>query len=143
MGLGFYDEDGGTLFSTDPLRTFHDGRLGGPHEVQVWIANNNPNHYYTNISLEPEMLVGEDWEEFGITGWGIKLLYGERRPTLAEWDTVRSGDDIPLPDIGDEDGADTSTYHPIWVRVSCPGGESAQIRENIRLLLTFNSVMVP
>ena len=78
-----------------------------------------------------------DTGEFGTTGWGIKLMYGKRRPTEEEWDLVKSGAAIILPDIGSIEAADTFTNHPVWVRVYCPGGEAAQIRENMQLKLTY------
>ncbi len=33
---------------------------------------------------------------------------------------------LKIPDIGSDEAADTSTYHPIWFRVYCPGGTEAQ-----------------
>ena len=40
---------------------------------------------------------------------GVSLMYGTRRPTEAEWDLVRSGDGIQIPDIETTEAADTST----------------------------------
>ena len=77
-----------------------------------------------------------DLGEFGLTGWGIKLMYG-KGSTEAEWDLVKSGDSIGIPDIGSTQAADTFTNHPIWVRIYCPGNESAQIRENIQLKVSY------
>jgi hypothetical protein len=64
-------------------------------------------------------------------------MYGKRRPTEAEWDRMRSGDGVELPDIGTTEAADTFTNHPIWVRVYCPGGEMAQLKENMRLKISY------
>lgn len=141
MGLNFYDKDKvifskvGDIFG--PERTFHDGYIGSVFENVVYIRNDDPTKWYTNITLVLELSGYGDIGEFGTTGWGIKFLYGERRPTEAEWDLVRSGDAISIPDIGVQDDADTHTYHPIWYRVFCPGGESAQIRENQKLRLLY------
>lgn len=129
MGLAFYD-DSKTLFGVSPLRTFHDGHLGGSQEKLIYLRNDDSAKYYTNITVHLEVDSYEDFGPFGTTGWGVKYIYGERRPTEAEWDEVRAGDAIAIPDIGDTSLADTFTYHPIWVRVYCPGGEPAQIREN-------------
>lgn len=141
MGLKFYD-DTQTLFGAEPLRTTHDGQVGGSDEVLVYVRNDDAGLYFTNLSVAAEVNLYNDWGEFGDTGWGIKLLYGERRPTEAEWDLVRSGDSIVLPDIGDTSAADTSTYYPVWVRVYCPGGEPAQIRDNLRLRLGYYARVV-
>jgi hypothetical protein len=139
MGLAFYDSTQ-TVFSAvgttyGPQRTHHDGKLGGADERIVYLRNDDPTKWYSNITVSLELDAYGDVGEFGTTGWSIKFLYGERRPTEAEWDLVRSGDSIEIPDIGTEAAADTSTYHPLWIRVYCPGGESAQIRENQRLRL--------
>jgi len=64
-------------------------------------------------------------------------MYGKRRPTEAEWDLVRSSDGIEIPDIGTTEAADTFAQHPVWVRIYCPGGELAQIRENMQLRIRY------
>lgn len=120
-----------------PHRTFSDGRLGGAHEQIVYLRNDDPSTYYTDLVLSYEQDIYNDSGEFGDTGWGIKYLYGERRPTEAEWDEIRSGESLVLPDIGTTLAADTYTFHPIWVRVYCPGGQAAQLRENQRVRLSY------
>lgn len=144
MALVFYDEDKvayGSLATVGPFesgrqgphRTFIDGRLGGAHEQVIYIRNDDANNYYTSITLGYEHDNYADLGEFGATGWGVKFLYGERRPTEAEWDAVSSGEDISVPNIGDTSAGDTTTYHPVWIRVYCPGNAAAHIRENQRL----------
>jgi len=64
-------------------------------------------------------------------------MYGKRRPTEEEWDLVKSGSAIQIPDIGTIEAADTFTNHPIWIRIYCPGNENAQIRENMQLNITY------
>lgn len=134
MGLAFYDS---TLaaFTTNPLRTFHDGHLGGAFEILVYMRNDNVTKYYTNNQVFIEVLTYNDFGEFGNSGWSAKLMYGARQPTEAEWDIVRSGDSISIPDIGTTLAADTSTYHPVWLRIYAPAGEAAQIRDNQRIRL--------
>jgi hypothetical protein len=131
------------LFGATPLRTFHNGHIGDSHEQLMYIRNQNPAKWYTNVKLTPVMIGGyEDLGEFGTTGWGIKLMYGKRRPTEEEWDLIKTGSAIILPDIGTIEAADTFTNHPVWVRVYCPGGEEAQIRENMQLKLSYSEKMV-
>jgi hypothetical protein len=141
MGLAFYDSEQ-EVFGADPLRSFTDGHLGEVYEQIIYLRNDDPATYYTNLVLSYIVVAYDDLGEFGTTGWGIKFMYGQRRPTEAEWDLVRSGDPISLPDIGTTTLADISTFHPIWVRIVCPGGTAAQLRENQRLELTYYPRMV-
>lgn len=136
MGLAFYDKNK-QPFGTSPFRSFFDGHLGGVFEEKVYLRNDDPSVYYTNIVASIEVAAYQDTGETGTTGWGVKLMYGERRPTEAEWDAVRPSEPIVIPDIGTTALADTFTYHPIWIRIFCPGNEPAQIRENQKLKVSF------
>lgn len=137
MGLAFYDSDQQPYALNDVFRSFHDGYRGDVFEQLIYIKNDDVSRYYTNLVLSYENTVYSDDGEFGFSGWGTKFLYGQRRPTEAEWDLVRTGDLFRLPDIGTTTVADTSTYHPVWIRIACPGDQMAQIRENQTLRLTF------
>lgn len=130
MGLNLYDENKVLFGDDDVLRTFHNGFLGGSLEKKFYIRNDDPTRYYTNLNLTYTVTNYDDLGEFGTTGWSVKFIEGERRPTESNWDSVRSGEPLALADIGSTEAADTHTYRPIWVRVFCPGGEEAQIREN-------------
>ena len=114
------------------IRTSCDGHLGGSQIKKIYVRNDNPLHYYTSVTIAPQMYDLGDWGEFGLTGWGVKLLAGDRQPSEAEWNTVHSSDTLQLVDIGEPGVADTS-YYPVWIKVSVPGGTPAQIRENVRL----------
>ena len=125
-------------FETSPMRTFHNGHIGDSHEQLVFIRNEDAAKWYTNIELSPELVgVYNDATSFTTTGWGIKLMYGKRRPTEEEWDILKTGSTILLPDIGSIEAADTFTNHPVWVRVFCPGGTAATIVENMQLNLKY------
>lgn len=147
MALRFFDADknpfdGLPIVGTEenrqgPARSFSDGRLGGAHEQVTYLRNDDPSTYYTDLVLSYEQEIYNDSGAFGDTGWSVKYLYGERRPTEAEWDEVRSGEPLSLPDIGSALAADTYTFHPIWIRVYCPGDIAAQLRENQRVRLSF------
>ena len=126
--LAFYDEDH-NLFNTNPLRTVHNGRPGGPDEKLVLIRNDDATNYYTDLSVSYESTL-DDYGPLGSSGWSVKFLSGSRQPTEQEWDSVTAYQAISLPDIGNNTVADTVTYHPFWVRVYCPGNSSAQIRES-------------
>lgn len=148
MALKLYDENKDVMSSLPvrddsedsrfgPARTHYDGRLGGGHEFITYIRNDDSGTYYTNLVLSYESELYGDTGEFGDSGWGVKYMYGERRPTEAEWDEVRSGEPVALPDIGSTLAADTYTYHPIWVRIYCPGDTASQLRENQRLRIYY------
>jgi len=138
MALQLFDGDLVLLTALNPLRSHHDGHLGEAHEQVVYVRNQDAAKYYTSVTLQPELIGAyDDSGEFGTTGWSVKLLYGSRQPTEAEWDAALSGVAISLPDIGSTEAADTFTNHPVWVRVYCPGNEPVQIRENVQLKLRY------
>lgn len=137
MALHLYDSDK-QLFGVNPLRSVHRGHRGSTHEQVIYIRNENPTNYYVNITVTPEIIgVYNDTGEFGTTGWGMKALYGERQPTEAEWDLVRAGDSIQLPNIGSIESSNTHTYFPVWIRTTSPANEVAQARENMQIKLNY------
>tara|TARA_Y100001973_G_scaffold39802_1_gene59617 strand:- start:10642 stop:11433 length:792 start_codon:yes stop_codon:yes gene_type:complete len=126
-------------YDNRPLRSFHNGHTGDSQEHLFFVRNHNSSKWYTNIQLTPVVIGGyDDRGEFGTTGWGVKLMYGRRRPTEEEWDYVKTGSTIIIPDIGTCEAADTFTNHPIWARIYCPGGEAAQIRENMQIKIKYS-----
>ncbi len=138
MALQLFDQDLDLITALNPLRSVHDGHLGEADEQTVYVRNLDPAKYYTTVTMQAEIIGPyDDSGEFGTTGWSIKLLYGSRRPTEAEWDAALSGAGVSLPDIGSTQAADTFTNHPVWVRVYCPGNEPVQIRENVQLKLRY------
>jgi hypothetical protein len=138
MALQLFDQDLSLITVLNPLRSSHDGHKGEAHEQVVYVRNLDAAKYYTTIALQPENIGAyDDSGEFGTTGWSVKLLYGSRQPTEAEWDGAIASAIISLPDIGSTEAADTFTNHPVWVRVYCPGSEPVQIRENVQLKLRY------
>jgi hypothetical protein len=126
--LNFYDEDL-NAFSTNPLRVTMDGRMGGNNDIKINIRNTDPTLYYVSVNIRVEYDIGYDANLDSNSGWCVKIIYGDRRPTEKEWSDVPVDPVISIPDIGDTMAADTFTYHPIWVRIVCPGNVPAQIRE--------------
>jgi hypothetical protein len=137
MGLRFYDSDQNLYSSTDFFRSVVDGHVGGIYEEVFYLRNDDATRYFTNIIVsylsDVYSMNGPD----GDSGWGIKFMYGERRPTEAEWDLVRAGDPIQIPNIGSTEAEDTSTYHPIWVRIYCPGNQTAQNRGSQTIRVSY------
>lgn len=139
MSLVFLDQDQLPLARANFVVS---GRYGGVHEQLLYIRNNDPARYYANLSV---VITGSQYDalsEFGTSGWSLKLLYGQRRPTEAEWDLIRSGESLDLPDIGNSGEADTSTLHPVWVRVYCPAHEQATNVDDFSIELQFIEHMV-
>lgn len=133
MALSFYDSTM-AIFGANPLRTLHDGNLGGAHEELVYIRNDDLTRYYTSVTVA--YASGVYTLDGTVDGWSIKFIYGERQPTETEWDIAIAGAALVIPDIGSTSAGDTSTYHPVWVRVYCPGGEAAQLRESQTLTVS-------
>lgn len=130
----------GTVVSnlySDKLRFSGNGKIGFSSDKLIYITNDDPTKYYTNITVSPMSVTYDDTlGEWGETGFGVKLILGERRPTEIEWDQIGPGDSIVIPDIGTTDSADIENLTPVWVRVIVPGLTRAQLKSNIRLRLT-------
>lgn len=142
MALTYYDADLNALITGNPLETFHDGHVGQSHEQVFYIRNHDAALYYTDIVIQPEFTGGGLLPGDLGSGWSIKVIIGTRRPTEAEWDVVKNGDPATYPDIGTMLAADTTTNHPVWVRVYCPGNEMSQIKENMRITVSYYDNLV-
>lgn len=137
MGLAFYDEDQVLLDGSDKFRPYVNGYLGGAHEEIIYLRNDDVSRWYTNITVSLVTTTYDGAGELGTSGYSFKFMYGERRPTEAEWDTVISGASLTIPDIGTTVAADTSTYHPVWIRVYVPGNTPASINETFSIRLSY------
>ena len=135
MALKFYNtnrievEDAETAVVTS-----HNGVLGQSVDTLVYIRNDDPHLYFTTVQVWAEDTVSPD-STLGVygNGWGVKLSSGARQPTPDEWEGVLAGDSIVIPDIGVTEQADTSNYHPFWIKVTTPGNLPAQTKDSIRL----------
>lgn len=126
-------------YGNDKLQTTHNGKLGGTYDQLIYIQNDDPTVYYTDISIYPVSSTYDDIRaEFGETGFGVKLLNKADKPSELEWDTVRAGEPIYLEDIGSTNGADITSLSSIWVRVICPGLTPAQIKSNMSIKCVFS-----
>jgi hypothetical protein len=126
----FTQTEFGTLNSeniySESLRTTHDGKLGTTDDVLIYVHNTDPTKYYVSVQLSPSSLQYDDTVgEWAFTGFGLKCIYGERQPTETEWDQVKNGETIVLPNIGSNEAADTANYYPIWTRTIVPGKTGA------------------
>lgn len=142
MGLKIYNSDQVEYTGSLKFRPVVDGHLGGVHEEKIYIRNDSSSYYYTGVTIG---LVTNGYDgagENGFSGIGFKFIYGERRPTEAEWDEAVSGASVYLSDIGTSVAADTYTYHPVWVRVFVPGNSNADVLENFIIRTYFFTKIV-
>lgn len=140
MGLELYNSDKNKLTSIssgNPLKTYHDGKNGSVAIQQIYVRNDDPELWYDNINITPRDTTGYDDTvgEYG-TGFSVKLAYGAVMPLPHEWALVNSGATVYLPsDVGSAQQADTTTYYPVWVRISVPGNTNTQNKTDISLRL--------
>lgn len=141
--LAFYDHEQNPL-TTNPLKSFHNGYEGEAFENFFYLRNSDPATYYSGIIVTPKFRnpYYNDSGVSGNTGWSVKVMYGRSKPNREDWDTLEGGEEIYLPDIGTREAADTSTFHPVWFRVYCPGGTEAQIKKNIYFEISFKENQV-
>lgn len=140
MALGLYKRLTGStyaLYSSDdsgdsPISTTHDGRTAGTTVIELFLRNNDPDVYYSSITLR---CVQEDagTEQLDGDTWGVKLKYSVSEPTLPEWDLVDFNNTISLPNIGTSVLGDATTYLPIWYLIQHPGQIEANIEEGVKL----------
>ena len=119
--ISYYDKHYKPI-NEKPLKTFHNGYSGEAYEEIFYLRNSDPATFYSDVYITPKFRLNyyKDSGVNGNTGWSVKVLYGKSKPTREEWDFVESGEEILIPNIGSEEAADTSTFHPIWFRVYCP-----------------------
>ena len=138
--LNFFDSDQNALAT---LITGHNGYTGESSEKKIYMKNSDSSLYYKNITVSPRIQGELDQGNiFSTTGWSIKLKYGSERPSEDEWSEVLVNDTLSMPDIGSTNAADTATYHPIWVRIYCPGGTDPQIKKNMSLSVSYEKRLV-
>ncbi len=137
MGLSYYDSTQSFMSSTDKFRPYIDGHGGGTHEEKIYIRNDDLTKWYSHVKLSLVSTAYDGLGELGNSPYSFKFMYGERRPTEAEWDMVIAGDPLELFDVGNAEAADISTYHPVWIRVWAAGGQSAHINDTFKLRLSY------
>ena len=136
-GLAFYSKpslDG--LISCDdneataPFR-FTFNRLGGRIVKKVYLNNDNPNTWYSELEVyfEDKTYAG-DYQTNCMWTW--KLIQSPYEPVPEEWDAVADKNTISVSDIGTSSKANIQSYVPIWVRFGVPAGLLAQ---NMTLLV--------
>ena len=120
-----------------PLVTTHNGFTGGEREMLIYLKNQHPEFYYSNVSLTIEMPDLVEGEVFSNSGWSIKIKYGSEQPTEKQWGDIMVNSEISIPDIGSQFAPDTDIYHPIWIRVFCPGHTTPDIKKDMSFKLKY------
>ena len=124
----------------DPLTSVHDGKTGSVVTKQLYLRNNDPSKWYSNIIIRPIDLV--DANPYGDiayseTGWGVKLSEEENEPSSSEWEGIDWGGSIDIIDLGSDSGPDTTTYVPFWYLESCPPNTDAVIKTDIVINVSY------
>lgn len=139
MSLIFLDENLETLNS---LLTSHNSFTGEEDIKLIYIMNNDPQFYYTGITVVPSMIDLEEGALFSESGWSIKLSFGSEQPTEEEWGNILPNTSIDVPNIGSSNVGNIESAFPIWVRVFCPGHSKPQIKKDLSLKIRYTEKLV-
>jgi len=153
MGLKLYYKDSGSFVEmstggdmTSPLSTVHDGKTGEDVSVCLYIRNDDPLKWFSNIEVFPfdkaVGLIGGGDVGYDDTGWGVKLSLGSVEPSAAEWDDIDWGESLLLSNIGSSGSPDTTQYHPFWCLLSCPPNHKATTKENLSFRVEYTESAV-
>lgn len=143
MGLGIYSEPFGDKFSEDgsqvsPITTTHKGNDGEIIELLLYLRNDDPNQWYSDISIVGIDVSSPDDTQGDLgTGWGIKLSAGLEQPTKGKWAAIKFANTIIMPTIGGVGSPDTTTFYPFWYRIQSPPGIDVQTKIDIKLKIDF------
>jgi hypothetical protein len=123
---------------TSPIVTTHDSIELSVIQTKVFVRNDDPTKYYEDVTIKymPVSVVVNN-----VNGWKFKCYSQDKQPTDMEWQTVSSGNEVILGDIGTTDAADLD-YHPIWLRVEAPRGIAIGVYNDAYLTLN-DSAEVP
>jgi hypothetical protein len=130
MSLGIYnaiDNNAQLNKSNNLFRVTFDGRIGGAQVYQIYIRNNDPTRWYSDIELSAEDTEAPNLVDNSTEGYGWKFLSKDIAPTELEWRDIDWGNTLYLADsIGSSSIGDISTFLSVWVRVEVPRGISVQ-----------------
>lgn len=112
---------------TDPIQTSHDGTDGEIVELQLYLANDNINFYYNNLTLQalPLTITGVNNINYPSAFVSFKIIVQNTQPTASQWASVASGALTTFPDIGSVGNGDTG-YKPFWIQTGVPSGTAVQ-----------------
>ena len=147
MGLAIYSKahEDYVVDERHPLTFTFDGRIGGTIDRQVFLHNDNPERYFTDITvqaidLDPSL---QDLTNNMRSGYYWKLAQKDIALTNTEWLTVGIANILTMSrDLGTNSKADIATYLPIWVRVSVPRNQAITTVKTIVLRIQATEIVV-
>lgn len=148
MALAIYSApDSDSLISQDglftkPVAVTFDGRTGGFKEIQLFIRNDDPTYYYTDVVLSLEDNESPTITDQPANQFVWKLSYGDTKPTFNDWANILPANSLNIPvQIGEVGNPDTSTYLPVWVFIRVPANLDIQVFTGVKLVLSGNEVL--
>lgn len=145
MSIGIYTSvDSDSVLSQDgelthPFAITFDGRVGGFKETKLYIHNDDPIYFYTNIelSLRDENSVSI----INNNGFEWKLFAGDQKPSFNEWKSIPVASSITFEDLGSLGNPDISTYLPFWIFIQIPANVNVQTFTRTKFILSGNEVL--
>lgn len=147
MGLKLYYKENDSYVEVssagsfdNPVVTTHNGKVGDVISEQLYLRNDNPLLWYSNIvikSYDSTKTSEKDDTDYESTGWGVKLFPGSDEPTSGEWGNLLWSNEIEMEDIGQSGTGDSTTYFPFWRLVTCPPHTDIQIKRNISIRVEY------
>jgi hypothetical protein len=127
--------------STCPFRVTLDGRDTSSIERKLFVRNEDPTRYYTDISLD---VVDKGGDIFANESHGFKwkLSAGDIQPRPATWVNIPASNSLPFSDVGSSSLPDTYTYYSFWVRVELPRGHRAMSVKSVVFRLSSKEYLV-
>lgn len=115
---------------TNPIFISVEGKFGDVDVGVVYLRNDDPNVYYTNISIQVPNAANN--------GISVKLYHStssSSQPIEAVWSTITANTPLALGSSF-QIGPSTSTYVPIWYRFEVPANFPHSVIANMPFQVT-------
>ena len=145
MSLSLYEAPNTDPFvaKNNPLRFTFNGSLGGSVAQQVYIRNDDPTRWYSDITIFAVDLSGKARATDAFPGYAVQLIEKDTPPTADEWVSVIPGNQLSMSaDLGSNSIGDVVTYLPVWVRVVIPARTPIQTIKEIVLRITAREHLI-
>lgn len=136
MALGVYGQadPSGLLTTLKPFVITFDGRIGGTISRKVYVRNDDPDRWYTDIRIQAVDTSGTNIVDGSVKDFFWKFQEKDINPTPEEWDLVSPGNQITLnATLGNNLLGDIVTYIPVWIRIRVPRGLDLQTIKDVVL----------
>ncbi len=107
-----------------PYRITLDGRDTCAIENKLFIRNDDPRYFYTDIILSVVDKGGDIWADIAHE-FSWKLSLGDRQPLPGEWIGITDGNTLSIVSMGSSTDAATYLYQSFWIRTQIPRGHMA------------------